>query len=957
MEAILIKVFATALALSQVTTRPDAIKTHFDPATDKAEVVQLLGDGCAYLRKAFDIENLDLDDLIETAMTDKAAVAGDVAGFRGLKFGDLHLAYRQFCKNEKISSPVDIGQVIEFYNKAADNLPDHNKMKGLKLPGLTTVLDLKGNAFAELFEPDNRRHWVPLSEIPEFVQQAFIAAEDKRFFQHKGVDERSVIRAFINMLGDPGRRQGGSTITQQVAKNLLVGDDVTYERKIREFIVASRVEKLLTKQEILEAYLNAIYLGRGAWGIELAARSYFNKSTKDLTLAEGAFLAGLARGPNYYNPDRHRERVQERFAYVLGRMQEDSFIDKDQMKAALGERLAIAAYSRPRRETGFHAVDQVGREAKAVAGIESLTSTSYSIRTSIHPQLQWAAEAALQEGLARYEQSSGRARFEGPELSLADQVKRITADPKADKTKPAWRQALEAARLPLYDVHWTAAVVVEKGSAGGRGESIKIGLRDGRVLPLNTWSAEARRKLALHDVVHVKIIEPKGKESARAELRIRPQVQGAVVVLENSTGRILAMVGGFSYPLSQLNRTTQSRRQPGSAFKPMTYLAALASGLQPNTLVQDALITLPPIGGVTRNTLAEDWWTPKNYDGGASGPITLRRALENSKNLVTAQLLSGGIADSPPDSLDQICRLAQEAQLYASCERFYPFVLGAQPVRPVDIAAFYAAIANEGGRPTPHIIDSIEQDGRTIYRASNRQVFLGSADRASVFQLRTMLQGVLARGTARAVAHHWPYIAGKTGTSDDENDAWFVGFSNDVTIAVWVGYDNAKGKRTLGTGQTGGKVSLPIFDTIMQAVWAVHAPKTVLRGPSPDAARFLIALPIDVRSGVRLTGGERGGFLEQFRLDRSGRFVETLYRLVSRENANPVLGMEDLFGNRIATDGYRRDYDGTPFFAVPRFSGATPGYIAPRPRELDDRTPRARRVDPDYFWSTPHRLY
>jgi len=373
--------------------------------------------------------------------------------------------------------------------------------------------------------------------------------------------------------------------------------------------------------------------------------------------------------------------------------------------------------------------------------------------------------------------------------------------------------------------------------------------------------------------------------------------------------------------------------------------------------VQDALITLPPIGGVTRNTLAEDWWTPKNYDGGASGPITLRRALENSKNLVTAQLLSGGIADSPPDSLDQICRLAQEAQLYASCERFYPFVLGAQPVRPVDIAAFYAAIANEGGRPTPHIIDSIEQDGRTIYRASNSQVFLGSADRASVFQLRTMLQGVLARGTARAVAHHWPYIAGKTGTSDDENDAWFVGFSNDVTIAVWVGYDNAKGKRTLGTGQTGGKVSLPIFDTIMQAVWAVHAPKTVLRGPSPDAARFLIALPIDVRSGVRLTGGERGGFLEQFRLDRSGRFVETLYRLVSRENANPVLGMEDLFGNRIATDGYRRDYDGTPFFAVPRFSGATPGYIAPRPRELDDRTPRARRVDPDYFWSTPHRLY
>ena len=950
MEAILVKVFATALALSQVTTRPDAVKTQFDPVQDRAEVVQLLGDGCTHLRKAFDIENLDLDDLIATAMTDKNAAAGEVAGFRGLKFGDLHLAYRQFCKGEKVEpSPVDVPQVIEFFNKAAANLPDHTRLKGLKLPGLTTVLDLKGKAYAELFEPDHRRHWVPLSDVPEPVQQAFIAAEDKRFFQHKGVDERSVIRAFINMLGDPGRRQGGSTITQQVAKNLLVGDDVTYERKIREVIVASRTESALSKQEILEIYLNAIYLGRGAWGIEMAAKSYFNKSAKALTLAEGAFLAGIVRGPNYYNPDRHRERAQERYAYVLTRLQEDGVIDAAQMKEALAQRLTIASYARPRRETGFHVVEQLGREARAVAGIESLTASSYSVRSTIHPQLQWAAEAALQEGLARYEQTSGQVKFTGPEMNLAEAIKRLEANPKLDRTKPTWHTALTAARLPLYDVHWPSAVVVERGAQG-----IRVGLRDGRILPLVVTAHDARRTLALHDVVYVNVTEAKNKEGARAELRVRPEVQGAVVALENRTGRILAMVGGFSYPLSQLNRATQSRRQPGSAFKPMTFLAALTSGLQPNTLVQDAPITLPPIGG-TRNASPDDWWSPKNYDGGSSGTMTLRRALENSKNLVTARLFDGGIAHSAPDSLDQICRLAQEAQLYSQCERFYPFVLGSQPVRPVDLAAFYAAIANEGARPTPYLIDSIERDGHTVYRANPRPIFIGSTDRAAMFQLRSMLQGVLARGTARSIAQHANYLAGKTGTSDEENDAWFVGFGNDVTIAVWVGYDNAKGKRTLGSGRAGGNVALPIFDSLMRTVWSVHAPRTVLRGPSPEASRQLIALPIDLRSGARLTTGDQNVFMEQFRLDRSGRFTETQHRLVSRDSA--LLG-DDLLGNRLGLDGLRRDNDGSPFFALPRYIDPRSGGLLNTPRTSeDDRQDRPRRVDPDYFGGNRHRIY
>ena len=303
---ILVKIFATALALSEVMTQPQTVKTHFDRVQDQAEVVQILRNGCAHMRKAFDIESINLDDLISTALDDPKALVGDVKAFHGINFGDLNTAYRQFCKNESVpQSVVDLGEVIDFFNDAAADLPDPAQLKGRKLPSMSTVLDGKGGNFAEVFEPGNRRIWVSLVDVPDFVQKAFIAAEDRRFFQHHGIDERGIIRAFIGNLADPGRPQGGSTITQQVVKNLLVGEDVTYERKIREMIVASRLESTLSKNEILELYLNTAYLGRGSWGVDMAARSYFGVTAKNLTLAQGAMLAGLLKGPNYFNPDRH----------------------------------------------------------------------------------------------------------------------------------------------------------------------------------------------------------------------------------------------------------------------------------------------------------------------------------------------------------------------------------------------------------------------------------------------------------------------------------------------------------------------------------------------------------------------------------------------------------------------------------------------------------------------------
>ncbi|MGC2594083.1 MAG: transglycosylase domain-containing protein [Xanthobacteraceae bacterium] len=915
MDTILVKLFAAALALSEVTTQPQAVKTHFDPVQDQAEVVQILRNGCGHMEQAFNIEPINLDDLITTALNDPTAAGANIPAFHGLNFTDLNTAYHQFCKNEPITSPVvDLGQVIDFFNTAATDLPDPTTLKGRKLPSLSQVLDGSGKDFADVFEPGNRRIWVPLADVPDQVQKAFIAAEDRRFYQHHGVDERGIIRAFIGDLAEPGRPQGGSTITQQVVKNLLVGEDVTYERKIREMIVASRLENTLNKNDILELYLNSAYLGRASWGIEMAARSYFGKSAKDLSLGEGALLAGLLKGPNYYNPDRHPNRAKDRLTYVLERMQEDGVITAAQKNQALASPPKLVAFTHPHRDSGFHFVDFLGREAKA-DGVASLTADSYTVHSTINAQLQHDTEAALQEGLAHYEISTGRAQFRGPEANIADAVQKLEVDNKS--AMPAWQQALQAVHLPLYDVHWTTAVVLQKGGKYGGDGPIRVGLPDGRIVPLSTWSGAIRRELSLYDVVYVNVVEPRygaprrdsrsksnaAQPTAQAELRVRPTVQGAALVLENKTGRILAMAGSFSYPLSQLNRTAQTQRQPGSAMKPVTYLTALQRGLQPNTLIPNEPITFPPIGSgvdgrdvISRefdgNAREEDYWSPHNDDYSEGGVYTLRRGLENSVNVITAHLLDGGIDASPEKSLDDICATAVAAKIYPECVRYYPFILGAQPVKMIDLAAFYAAIANEGALPQPHGIDSIEQDGRTIYQYPNTPLpRIGDADPTAFYQLKSILQGVVARGTARRIASLSPYVAGKTGTTENFVDGWFVGFTNDVTVAVWVGYDNADGKRrSLGPNEDGAHVAVPIFQPIIEAVWADNvAPKTPLSGPSPQARRDLVDIPIDYMSGNRMNGGN---FIEHFRRSADGQVADTQYQLVSQDDAYAYQGGE-----------------------------------------------------------------
>jgi penicillin-binding protein 1A len=978
METVLVKILAVVLALSQVSTRPDEIRTHFDSAADRAQVLELLRGGCTHMRKVFEVEDLALDDLVETALADPKALTSDIKAFHGINFADLGTTYRQLCKNENPDpSPIDLAAVIEFYDKAVANLPDHARLKGLRLASPSRVVDGKGEFFAEIYEAGNRRVPVRLADIPPVVQRAFVAAEDKRFFDHKGIDERGLVRAFVVNMMQPGRPQGGSTITQQVVKNLLVGDDVTYERKIREIIVTSRLEQTLTKPEILELYLNSIYFGRNSWGVELAARNWFGKSIKDVSLGEAALLAGLVKGPNYFNPERAPDRARERLAYVLGRMQEDGAITADAARQAQGALPAVVAPQRARNEVAQNFYDYLSREVKTLPGLEPLANATYTIRSTIYPDLQAATEAALQEGLAQYEMNAGRVDFQGPEANLAEAIAQLvalrgsTASPPVAPPQPDWQQALAAAHLPLRDVHWTPAVVIDR-PGGKRNAAYRVGLADGRVLPLHSGSATALRKLNLYDVIYVKATDAKGRTAARADLRVRPVVQGAALVLENKTGRILAMTGGFSYGLSQLNRTSQSRRQPGSAIKPITYLAALRAGLQPNTLVRDDPITLPPINGSTRE---RDYWTPKNYDGGAWGVVTLRRALENSRNLATVGLLDGGIESTAQASLDRFCELAQEAQLYGECQRYYPIVLGAQPVRLIDLAAFYAAIANEGARPSPHAIATVEQDGRTVWRDDTRApVWLGSADRVAFYQLKSMLQGVVTRGTAASLRDISPYLAGKTGTSEDENDAWFVGFTNDVTIAVWVGYDNANGRRTLGSGATGGHTAAPIFRPIVEASWKYVARQAILAPPSTEAKRQLVMLPVDLRSGSRVAQGGQGTITEAFRTDGRGRLDDTQYRIVSELDAQTRIE-GDQYGEQQYPDSYRSYYSDRQqnpdgyyrYYGSPRgYYGSTQspyqqpyqqpqvhrglfGNWSSQPPDRQLQQPQ-RRIDPDYFW-------
>lgn len=826
----LLKKMALALTVSQIFTRPQ-VQTHFDPTSDYKQVVEIMNDGCKHFQAVGVKYMPELKDMtpedIEQMLTAFSKMGNDS--------GQLLSAYRLFCTGKAgDDAPAMVSEIVAYYNEAAKDLPDPNKLKKLDLPESSVVMDRDGKPFTEVYQDDNRRKWVSLKDIPKVVQDAFVAAEDKNFFSHHGVDDQGVLRAAKNNAGkEGGHQEGASTLTQQVVKNLLTGDAPTFDRKIKEMILATQIEKvdpqthqpILTKDQILELYLNFVFLGRASWGVEMAARSYFGKSIKDVkSPVEAAFLASLPKGPRYYGPDSgNPERMNERIAYVLHNM------NLDQEKANI-PKLQFSSYQSPRARGGFYFITEMVNLVKAQFNVDP-THDSTTIRSTILPGLQMATEKAVQDGLAKYEIDRKRAKFSGAEKNLTEEVEKLNASDKTDKSKPTWQTALNQAYLPLYDVRWEPAIVLGADKKTG----IQVGLKDGRVLPLRPWDGSRLPQLNYNDVVMTVLHET--KRGAYAELRFRPQVQGAAMVVENSTGRILALQGGFSYPLNQFDRAIRATRQPGSTMKPVTYLEVLQSGLQPNTLVMDQPVSLQ----VSENK----WWTPKNFDRNqVPRETTIRRGLENSLNQVTLEMLNQIVRDNGQPganqraSLDRVLNTIRECGISPNPENNFSTVLGTMEVSMLGMATCYATIANNGKRPALHLIDSVETKNGAIplqYEAP-KQISPDVGDEVSFFQLRTLLQGVIERGTAVAVGNRLQdlvprgkisdYIAGKTGTSQKKdprtgvslgaNDAWFMGFTNDLTIAVWVGYDAG---RTLGQDSraTGADVAAPIFESILRA--------------------------------------------------------------------------------------------------------------------------------------------
>ncbi len=756
-----------------------------------------------------------------------------------------------------------IGITIWYFSR---DLPDYQQLADYQPPIMTRVQAGDGRLLAEY--STQRRVFVPIQSIPKQVSDAFISAEDKTFYTHHGIDPLSILRAAITDVGRlrGGRRPiGASTITQQVAKNMLLTNEVSVSRKIKEILLATRIEQALPKDRILELYLNEIYLGSGAYGVAAAALTYFDKSLDQLSLGEAAFLGGLPKAPNRYNPARDPQAATARRDWVLDRMADDGFISRAAADAAKAEPIVL----RHRREASEvkapYFAEEVRRELLARYGEKALYQSGLQVRTSLDPRLQADADQALRDGLIAYDHG-----HEGWRGAIAH------IDPKGD-----WAAALAAVPIPavVTDVGWRLAVVLHaapgaaaigfangatgqipfaqmrwarpryrNGSLGpfprGAGDVVRPG-EVVMVTPIEAPPAKTGAKTAAGKPASSAAADPAGKPVKTAPAAGRrapagftlcqvPEVSGALVVMDPHTGRVLALSGGFSFAISQFDRATQAYRQTGSAIKPFVFLTALDHGFTPSTRVSDAPISLPQGPGLPM-------WTPTNYERNSfRGPTPLRIGLEQSIDTLTVRLAT-------MVGMDPIAATIKRFGIMDHVPREYAITLGAGETTPLRLTAAYAMLVNGGKRITPTLIDRVQdRNGKTIYRADDRPCPGCSnvawhhqpvpvipdtreqvADPGSAYQLVTMMEGVVQRGTGDAVKAVGRPIAGKTGTTNNFRDAWFVGFTPDLAAGVYVGYDEP---RSLGKDETGGHVAAPIFRDFMIAALK-HAPVVDFRIP------------------------------------------------------------------------------------------------------------------------------
>jgi penicillin-binding protein 1A len=735
-----------------------------------------------------------------------------------------------------------VGVTIWHFDR---DLPDYHQLAHYQPAIMTRVHAGDGRLLAEY--ATERRIFAPIEAIPKRVVSAFLSAEDKNFYSHHGIDLISMVRAALTNVGRlrANRRPvGASTITQQVAKNMLLSNEISIERKIREILLASRIEVALPKDRILELYLNEIYLGAGAYGVTSAALTYFDKSLDELTLGEAAFLAGLPKSPNRYNPSRFPQAAKGRRDWVLDRMVEDGATTQEEVTQVKAQPLEPRHRREAEQVRAPYFAEEVRRDLLARYSEKVMYGAGLSVRTSLDARLQAASDKALRAGLIAYERSHGGWR--GP-------VTRI--DPKGD-----WAAHLAKVAVPAVasDVGWHLAVVIRSDAdgatigfkAGATGHIPFFEMRwarprhdDGNFGPYPRSAADVVKPGDVLMVEPINVSSAKG-EAAKAKtpgaftLCQVPEISGALVAMDPHTGRVLAISGGFSFEASQFDRATQAKRQPGSSIKPFVYLTALDHGFTPSTLVLDGPISLPQGPGLPM-------WSPTNYTNRYHGPTyrgptPLRVGLEQSLNAMTARVAS--IVGMEP-----IAQTIEHFSIMDHTPREYSMALGTGETTLLRLTTAYSMLVNGGKRITPTLIDRIQDhDGATIFRADQRrcdgcgdipwQHQLAPvipdpreqvADPGSTFQIVTMLQGVVERGTGTAVRAVGKPIAGKTGTTNDFHDAWFVGFTPDLVAGIYIGYDDPD---SLGDDETGGHIAAPVFrDFMIDAL--KDAPATAFRTP------------------------------------------------------------------------------------------------------------------------------
>ncbi|MFT4913155.1 MAG: penicillin-binding protein 1A [Brevundimonas sp.] len=703
-----------------------------------------------------------------------------------------------------------VGLVVAVYAAwLFHDLPDASDLADYRPPTATRVYAGDGTLIGEF--SDERRIYVSFDQIPTTVVQAFLAAEDRNFFQHGGIDVGGIGRAMFKNLFNvvSGRRlEGGSTITQQVAKNVLLTNESSLNRKLKEAILSSRLEATLTKQQILELYLNEIFLGYRSYGVASAAYNYFGKSLSQLTPDEAAFLAALPKGPNNYHPKRFPAAAKGRRDWVLGEMEQSGFITPEQLVTARAR--PLVTQDAPRRAQYADAdffVEEARRQATARFGRETVNGGGYYIRTTLDPGLQSAARDALMRGLENYDRRHGWRGAWG------------TTD-----FAPGWQaEALKQTRPPERRA-WQAAAVE---SVAGNVVRVRTARDDriGTLVSADAAWANANRQLKRGDLIFV---EPTNGQFALKQV---PAVNGALVVIEPQSGRVLAMVGGYSYVLSSFNRVTQANRQPGSAFKPFVYAAALEGDFTPASIVLDAPISFA--GG--RNG---ERWTPENYSRQYYGPQSLRRGLELSRNVMTVRL-------AEQVGMRNIVDLSKRMGVSDTLQPNLSVSLGAGETTPYHLTAAYSAFVNGGRRVDPYLIELVQdRNGETKFRADERSCrecgrpFSGQEsprleprgtqviDPITAYQISSMLEGVVQRGTAASARGLGRWVGGKTGTTNEYRSAWFVGFTTDMVVGVFVGFDD---NRSLGYGEAGAQAALPVFTDFMQTALRTRPARPFVR--------------------------------------------------------------------------------------------------------------------------------